>query len=237
MTKTLTLSAHQPAYLPWLGYLDKIARVDVFVFLDNVQFEKNSFTNRNKIKTPQGPQWLTIPVKLKGHTNATLLDTLVDDTQGWRVKHLKSIEMNYRKAPYFKECFPMISGLLLLPESNLSELCWQHLQFWLAEFEIKTEVYRSSALPVSSKKSDLVLDLCKQIGANNYISGPFGKDYLNEQSFAVAGIKIDYQDFKHPVYPQLWGDFEPNMCILDYWMNCGSNSNNFLQRRNNGIQF
>lgn len=90
----MILSAHQPAYLPWLGYFDKITEADIFVFLDTVQYEKNSFINRNKIKTPQGPQWLTIPVKSKGHITATLRETLVDDSKPWRSKHLKSIEMN-----------------------------------------------------------------------------------------------------------------------------------------------
>lgn len=217
----MILSAHQPAYLPWLGYFGKIICADVFIFLDTVQFEKNSFVNRNKIKTPQGPQWLTIPVKIKGHTNSTLRDLFVDEAQPWRSKHLKSIELNYRKAPHFEECFPELSEMFSMRESNLSELCWRQLQFWLTEFDIKVKVVRSSDLPVSSKKSDLVLDLCKCFGADHYLSGTLGKNYLDEDSFAAAGISIEYQDFQHPVYPQLWSNFEPNMSIVDYWMNCG----------------
>ncbi len=231
----LIFSAHQPAYLPWLGYVEKISRADVFVFLDTVQFEKNSFINRNKIKTAQGSRWLTIPVKMKGHINATLYDMLVDETQAWRDKHLKSIEMNYRKTPHFEECFPKLVALYSIPESNLAELCWHQLQFWLAEFDIKTSVVRSSTLPITSKKSELVLDLCKHFGADHYMSGVLGKDYLDESAFSAAGIQIEYQNFQHPIYPQLWGDFEPYMCIIDYWMNCGPASNNFFKGESHGI--
>lgn len=218
----MILSAHQPAYLPWLGYFEKIMCADVHVYLDSVQFEKNSFINRNRIKTPQGPQWLTVPVKVKGHISSTLLDTLIDDAQLWRNKHLKSIEMNYRKAPYFEKCFPALQELIHIPESRLCELCWDHLQFWLSEFGIKTQVVRASELPVSSKKSDLVLDLCRHLGASRYLSGILGRDYLNETVFADAGVAIEFQDFNHPRYPQLWGEFEANLSVVDYWMNCGA---------------
>lgn len=231
----MILSAHQPAYLPWLGYFEKIANADIFVFLDTVQFEKNSFINRNKIKTPQGTQWLTIPVKIKGHIGATLQDTLIEDSKPWRSKHLKSIEMNYRKAPFFEENFPKIKKLLNVPEQTVAELCWQQFQFWLTELNIKTKVVRSSDLPIASKKSDLVLDLCKHFNAEHYLSGILGKDYLDEVTFATNGIAIHYQDLQHLHYPQLWGDFLPSMSIIDYWMNCGSDLQNISTKRNNWL--
>jgi len=218
----MIVSVHQPAYLPWLGYFEKISRSDVFVFLDTVQFEKNSFINRNKIKTPQGWQWLTIPVKIKGHTNSTLEDTEVDDIQPWRAKHLKSIQMNYRQAAFFSECFPEIERLLSLPTSSLAELCWQQLNFWIGELGIKTTMIRSSQLNISSCNSDLVLDICKYFSANHYLSGAMGRDYLVEDDFSSAGIAVEYQNFIHPTYPQRWGDFEPYMAIVDFWLNCGS---------------
>ena len=231
----MILSAHQPAYLPWLGYFDKIRKADIFVFLDTVQFEKNSFINRNKIKTSQGPQWLTIPVKTKGHITTTLQDTMVDNSQPWRSKHLKSIEMNYRKTLFFKEYFPKLEVLLNVPEQTVAELCWQQLQFWLTEFNIKTKVVRSSDLAITSKKSNLVLDLCMDFKANNYLSGVLGKDYLDESSCATKGISVQFQEFQHPLYPQLWGKFLPYMSIIDYWMNCGSDLQNILTRRTDGV--
>lgn len=217
----MILSAHQPAYLPWLGYFDKIARADVFVYLDTVQFEKNSFINRNQIKTPQGALWLTIPVKTKGHTSGSLRTTEIDDSQPWRTKHLKSIEMNYRKAARFDECFPKIEALLTMPESNLAEYCLHQLLFWLDELAIDTRIARSSELPIASSKSDLVLDLCRYFGAHRYMSGALGRDYLIEEDFSKAGIAIEYQSFKSPVYPQLWGTFIPNLGVLDWWINSG----------------
>lgn len=214
----MILSAHQPAYLPWLGYFDKIVRSDVFIYLDTVQFEKNSFINRNQIKTPQGALWLTIPVKTKGHTIGSLRTTEIDDSQPWRTKHLKSIEMNYRRAARFDECFPKIKALINIPESNLAEYCLRQLRFWLDELHIDTRVVRSSELPITSGKSDLVFDLCQHFGAQRYLSGALGRDYLVEKDFNNAGIAIEYQSFKSPAYPQLWGAFIPNLCVLDWWM-------------------
>jgi WbqC-like protein family len=215
----MILSAHQPAYLPWLGYFDKIARADVFVYLDTVQFEKNSFINRNKIKTPHGASWLTIPVKTKGHMRGSLRTTQIDDSQPWRSRHLKSIQANYGRAPRFEECFPKLQELLAIRESNLAEFCLHQLRFWLAEFRIDTRVVRSSELTISSSKSQLALDLCHQLGAHRYLSGMLGRDYLIEADFIKAGIALEYQSFDSTVYPQLWGDFIPDLCVLDWWMN------------------
>lgn len=228
MANRLTLSAHQPAYLPWLGYFDKITRADVFVYLDTVQFEKNSFINRNQIKTSQGPLWLTIPVKIKGHTSGSLRTTEIDEGQPWRTKHLKAIEMNYRKAARFDECFPKIESLLTMPESNLADYCFQQLCFWINELGIDTRIVRSSALLITSTKSNLILDLCQHFGTEQYLSGALGRDYLIEEDFSKAGIAIEYQNFKSPVYSQLWGAFIPNLGILDWWMNTGDSI--FLKR-------
>lgn len=233
----MIVSLHQPAYLPWLGYLEKVSRADIFVFLDNVQFggKKDNFVNRNKIKTPQGAQWLTVPVKLHGHSGALLGQVSIDDTQPWRTKHLKSIEMNYRKSRYFKECFPKLEQLMENSEAGMVSLLWHQLNFWLEEFEIETKILRASQLSVVGTKSALVLDICEQLGATHYLSGPMGLDYLDADAFAASAIEIIYQRFDHPTYPQLWGDFEPFMCIVDYWMNCGPGPLNFLKRESYGV--
>lgn len=223
----MILTAHQPAYLPWLGYLDKIARADVFIYLDTVQFEKNSFINRNRIKTPQGSQWLTIPVKTKGHLSSTLGETEVDEAQPWRAKHMKSIAANYGRAAHFKSCYPRLEDLIARSSDRLADLCWEHLKFWLSEFGVKTRLVRSSECGSTGAKSDLVLDLCKRFGAARYISGSLGREYLVESDFRAAGISIEYQDYVHPVYPQLWGDFLANMSVVDLWLNCGPASLRF----------
>lgn len=236
----MVLSAHQPAYLPWLGYFEKIARSDVFVYLDTVQFEKNSFINRNQIKTPQGAMWLTIPVKTKGHTSSSLRTTEIDDTQPWRTKHLKSIEMNYRKAPRFEECFPKIETLIRMPERNLANYCFYQLQFWLKELAIETHLVRSSELSIVSAKSELVLDLCQHFSADHYFSGTLGRDYLIEDDFKQAHISVEYQKFEPFIYPQLWGDFVPYLSILDFYMNdqrvhLGSKFNKMLSLNERGL--
>ncbi len=217
----MILSAHQPAYLPWLGYLDKIARSDVFVFLDEVQFEKNSFINRNRIKTSQGAQWLTVPVKMKGHMDATLRDTEMDDSQPWRRKHLAALALNYRKARFFDYAYPKLETLLGAATQNLADFCWEHLRFWMAEFNIATRLVRQSDAPVGGGKSELVLNLCLRHEADNYLSGKLGRDYLDIAAFRERGIEVRFQDFQPGPYPQLWGAFEPGLSVVDYWMNCG----------------
>lgn len=225
----MILSAHQPAYLPWLGYFDKIARADVFVYLDTVQFEKNSFINRNQIKSPQGAMWLTIPVKTKGHTSASLRTTEIDNAQPWRTKHLKSIEMNYKKVHNFESKFSLIESLIKFPEPNLSDYCFNQLQFWLNELAINTKIVRSSDLEIKSTKSNLVLDLCQKFTANRYLSGGLGHNYLIEDDFKKAGIKIEFQNYLPKPYLQLRGTFIPNLSILDWWMN----ANNSIEQMNN----
>lgn len=215
----MKLSIHQPAYLPWMGYFDKIALTDHHVFLDSVQFEKNSFSNRNRIKTQNGALWLTIPVKLKGHSSSTLSSTQIDNSQNWKARHLKSIWMNYKRAPRFDSCYPKLEKLFSTQHDLLSELCYEQLLFWLKELEIRVSVTRSSTLGISSQKSELILDLCKHFHSTQYLSGELGKNYLLEEDFAAAGIEIQYQKFVTAHYPQLHGEFIPNLSVLDQWMN------------------
>jgi len=216
----MVLSAHQPAYLPWLGYFDKITRSQLFLFLDDVQFEKNSYTNRNRIKTPTGPLWLTVPVHLKDHMSSVIAELRIDNTQNWRNKHLKSIAQNYRKAPRFEECFAKLETLYAPKHERLADLCYDQLKFWLAELGLQRDVIRMRDLPpIESSKSQLVLDLFLHFKAKGYLSGALGRDYLDEASFAERGITIEYQNFQYPTYPQLHGDFMPGLSVLDCWMN------------------
>lgn len=215
----LILTAHQPAYLPWLGYFEKIAKSDVFIYLDTVQFEKNSFTNRNRIKTPQGVTWLTVPVQMKGHLGKKMLDIEIDNRQPWKKKHLNAVYLNYKKVANFEEKYHKIENIYQSDYKFLNDLCWEHLLFWLKELHIQTQVVKQSELSIESKKSDLVFDLCKHLNVSTYISGALGKDYLEENKFTERGIQIIYQDYQYPMYPQLWEEFIPNLSVLDFWMN------------------
>lgn len=217
----MIVSIHQPAYLPWLGYFDKIASSDSHVFLDNVQLEKRGFTHRNQIKTPQGPLWLTIPLHTHGHRESHLGATLIAEEGDWRGKHLKSIAQNYGKAPFFTQRFPRLENWYEQSNgiSGLTELCFSQLRFWLDEFDIGTRIVKSSEMASSGCKSDLMLALCRELGATTYISGALGKNYLQEADFTAAGIGVIYQNYAHPTYAQLYGDFLPAMSIVDYWFN------------------
>lgn len=215
----MIITAHQPAYLPWLGYFDKILKSDIYVFMDTVQYEDRSFINRNKIKTSQETMWLSVPVKSKGYRKTNLLSMEIDNSQNWRKKHLNAIWLNYKKAARFEELYPRLEKLYLSKHDLLIDLCYEQLLFWLGEMGISKKIVHLSELEINSSKSDLILDICKALQAKQYISGALGKNYLEEEAFAREGIEIIYQDYRHPVYPQLWGDFVPNMSILDFWMN------------------
>lgn len=215
----MVVSAHQPAYIPWLGYFEKIKRSDLFIFLDTVQFEKNSFTNRNKIKTSNGPIWLTVPVIKKNHFEKKMNEMLIDNTIHWRKKHLNAIGLAYKKARYFDEFYPKLEKLYEKDYYTLVDVTIEHLKFWLNILDIDTKISYSSELVVTGKKSDLVLDICKSTHADKYLSGTFGKDYLNLKSFEDNGIEVEFQDYVHPVYEQLYGEFVPNMGIVDLVMN------------------
>ena len=182
------MSAHQPAYLPWLGYFDKIKRSDIFIFLDTVQYEKNSYTNRNKIKTQNGSLWLSIPVVKTNHFDKIMTEMPIDNKSNWQRKHLNSIQMSYSKAIHFKELFPQLQELYKKNYDNIVDITWEHLMFWLKVLNINTKIIKSSSLNITSKKSDLVYDLCTAVGADYYISGALGKDYLEVEKFKRAHI-------------------------------------------------
>lgn len=216
----MLVSAHQPAYLPWLGYFDKIARSDVFIYLDTVQFEKNSFTNRNKVKTSNGECWLTIPLKMKGHTSMIMSQMHIDNSQPWQKKHLNTIIANYKKAPFYNEIMPLIEKFYTTEYEFLSDYCYAYLKVWLERFQIKTPIVKSSSLNITASKSDLVLALCQSQHADQYLSGALGKDYLDVNAFNEQGISIEFQNYQPKPYPQLWKtEFIPYLGIIDYAMN------------------
>lgn len=229
----MIVSAHQPAYLPWLGYFDKIARSDVFVIFDSVQFEKNSFTNRNRIKTPSGLGWLTVPVRSSGHLSSSILNLEIANEHSWKEKHLKSIVQNYSKAIHFNTCFPKLEALYAPYDRTLIELCDRQLAFWMEVLEITTQIRRLGTLNLARQKSDLVLDTCIALKATKYIAGALGRNYLHLASFGAAEIEIEFQDFKCPPYPQLYGNFVPNLSVLDFWMNVGPKAAALFQNRLN----
>jgi hypothetical protein len=218
----MIVSIHQPAYLPWLGYFDKIRRADLFIYLDTVQFQKNSFQNRNKIRTKSGPIWLTVPVATSGVLYETQLkDIRIDSTLKWQAKHLAALKMNYARATAYEARMPAIVPFYERPWDRLADLCWEMMTIFNAMLGISTRIVKSSDLPATqSAKSDLVLELCRQVGATTYLSGSMGRDYLVLEDFRAAGIEVLFQDYRHPTYPQVYPGFEANLGIVDFLLNC-----------------
>lgn len=211
-----TVSINQPAYLPWLGYFERINNADLHVVLDHVQFEKNSFTNRNRIRTSSGEQWLTIPVRTKGKFGVTINELELDSRVPWNQKHWRTIQMAYAKAPCFTRNIAPLAPLFERSYETFMDVFNAFDPILRSALHIDTPQVCSSTLDVKSTKSQLVLDICVQLGATRYLSGALGRDYLDMQSFQKAGILVEFQDFKHPVYKQLQGDFVPNLACIDY---------------------
>jgi len=221
----MIIGIHQPNFLPWLGYFYKIAQCDVFVLLDNVQYTKNSFINRNRIKTPRGADWLTVPVIIKGRFGQLIRDVEVNGTVDWRKKHLGTLDANYRRASYFEPIFQGLKSIYFVGDwNNLCELNIKLLQWVLSMLGLKKNLVRASDLNVEGESTQLLISIVKELGGNEYISGFGGANYQDVELFQKAGITLTYYDFKHPVYPQLWTDFIPNLSIIDLLFNCGSES-------------
>jgi hypothetical protein len=218
----MILTAHQPAYLPWLGYFHKLVLSDVYIVLDDVQFEKNSFTNRNRIYSPQGALMLTVPIQIKGHTAKPIRDIEINNIENWRTKHWKSLVQSYRKAPFFHRYASWLESIYSREWCFLIDLTTEMLQFFIKDMDIKTSIVKQSDLNVISHKQDLVFDLCQKSKSDVYISGKLGRDYLDVSRFKEAGIYVYFQDYQHPMYQQRGEiDFIPNLGIIDLLMNVG----------------
>src|SRR3989338_2834285 len=209
-----TVTIHQPQYLPWIPYFDKILRSDFFVLFDNVQFQKNGMQNRNQIKTPQGAVWLTVPVK---HSFGQLISKVEISDVKSVVKHLKTIEMNYKKAPYYFEVFPIISSVIEKPSTRLVDLNNELLFQFLKYLQYRGEIVLASDLGVAGEGSDLVLNICKKMKAKNYISGAGGKNYMNLSDFDQNQVQVVFQEFEEEEYPQMFGNigFVKHLSIVD----------------------
>ena len=232
MTKIITI--HQPGYLPWLGFFHKLLISDVYVAFDDVQYEKNSYNNRNKIKISQGECWLTVPIITKGKSKETLINNAqIDNKQNWAKKHLKTIQANYSKSNFYKDYFWFFEETYNKNWEVLSDLNMHILKWLLKELKIDVEVVLSSELKdKKSKKDKLVLEICKVLDTNIYVSGTLGKDYLNIDDFKKEEIDVYFQEYKHPIYSQLWGDFIPNMSIIDLLFNHGKESKKIIMGEN-----
>jgi len=222
------ITIHQPQYIPWVPYFDKILRCDEFVFLDNVQFQKNGLQNRNQIKGPQGAQWLTIPVK---HSFGQLIcETQIVNRKDLN-KHLRTLEMNYKKAPYFDEVVTLISDSYESASGNLSDFCCEIIVNLLKYLDYEEQIVRNSELGVGGKASDLVLNICKECEGAVYVSGQGGKNYLDLEKFVNAGIRVEFQKYQFQEYQQCFpkAGFCKDLSIMDLLFNEGQNSRMIIE--------
>jgi len=208
-----------------LEYFDLIDKVDIFIFLDNVQLEKQSWQVRNRIKTAQGALFLTIPVHKKS-LNTPINQSYIDDAQNWREKHLKTIYFSYRKARYFKEVYPFIENLILNPTKNLADFNINIIQSIAKKIGIKTPFVRASQIPnLEGKKDKLLANICKKLACDTYISPQGSAAYLEKEipggEIVKNGIELYYHNYEHPVYRQLYGKFLPYMGVFDLLLNEG----------------
>lgn len=213
----------QSNYIPWKGYFDMIAAVDEFILYDDAQFTKNDWRNRNQIKTPQGIQWLTVPV---GQDITRRIRDVELPNSKWKIKHWKTLEGNYRRAPYFEEIAAVLEPLYLVDScTHLSQLNRQFIAAVCGYLGIKTTISNSWDYKLLDGKTERLAEICSQAGATEYISGPAAKDYIEENAFTERGIKLTWFDYDgYPEYPQLWGEFTHGVTILDLLFNCGKSA-------------
>lgn len=228
----MNVSIMQPAFLPWLGYFNRIVHSDLHIVLDHVQIDKSSktnFANRNKIRTREGWIWLTVPIVRRGQTGNLALNRIriAEDTD-WIRKTWASIQHNYAGAKHFKRYSAPFEATFHQAWTHLADLNARLTEDFLRSFEIKVKTRLSSEMNVEGDKDDLILNLVKSAGATRYISGPFGRGYLDLDKFARAGIEVVFHDYAHPHYAQAFPGFEPCMSAIDLLFNCGPDSRKIL---------
>lgn len=221
----MIVTIHQPEHLPWLGFFHKADQADVLVLLDTVQFRKNYVQNRNRILGAGGPMWLTVPVLVKGHMSGTIASLRINNEVDWRAKHWKSLQHSYGRHPFFAEYREFFEGFYRRRWELLCTLNMAAIDFLLAALSLRKKIIKASDLPVEGASTELLLAICRHLGATVYLSGPTGRAYLNESSFAQAGIVVRYHQFQHPVYPQLRAkEFVSHLSVVDLLFNAGPRS-------------
>jgi hypothetical protein len=211
----------QPSYIPWRGFFDVIHAVDVFVFLDDVQYTVRDWRNRNRIKTQQGgATWLSVPIL--GGRDQRIVDVEIDDTQDWRRKHLESLRHSYGRCRFFGDYFPKVTEILRDGPKRLSELdieLTRQICVWLS---CERRFARSSKLAPIGSKDDRLIDIVRKMGGSSYLSGPAARDYIVPEKFREANIELAYQDYGgYPEYPQISAPFDPHVTVLDLLFSVG----------------
>lgn len=216
----MIVGIHQPNFIPWIGYFYKIYRSDIFVLLNDVQFVKNSYADRNSIKTSNGCCYLKLPLEIPSHTT-NYNEIRIKHELNWKDKQLKTIEMNYKKAPFFKEVFSDVEMWFSSEEKMLDKFNSKIIMDISKKLNFSTEFVYSGDFHILDKSTDRLIDIIKLCGGDAYFSGMGGTKYQEEERYKEEKIKLIYTDFTYPEYPQLWKGFEKNLTVLDILFNCG----------------
>ncbi len=219
----------QSNYIPWKGVFDMMNRVDVFVFLEDVQFTRRDWRTRNKIKTKEGSIWLTIPVKKTSRDETLICDVEISQDENWQEKHYKTIANNYAKAPFFQDYKYLLDEIYLSKKwSNLSEFNVSTNKLLARALAIKVEFVNSKDLNSKGSRDDKLIDICQKLGATHYLSGPSAKNYIVQEKFDSANIELEYMNYSYPEYSQINGDFDHYVTVLDVIFNCGPDAGKFI---------
>jgi len=220
----------QPSYLPWLGFFEQMSRSDKFVLLDDVQYTRRDWRNRNRIRVRENWIWLTVPVQQKSRFSQSLLETRIDNSVSWRRKHLETLRQHYCKAPFFEKYFPRCQQVYEKDWTFLFDLCLETINLIKEEMGIETPLLRSSEMKPGGEKTERLVSICRELGATHYLSGESGSNYIAEEDFSSQGIALEYQNYEHPVYPQRHTGFVPHLSAIDLLFNCGEQSLGILKQ-------
>lgn len=221
----------QPSYIPWRGYFDQIRRADLFIFYDDVQYDKHGWRNRNQIKTAQGKQWLTIPVHSKGVTGGIPIKNMrIDWSKAWPKKHLNALTFAYAKAPFFRSFQPWLESVYNRGDEFLADFTIDTTVELARALGITgTKFIRSSEIPsIDGQKTDRLVQMLQCVGATHYLSGPSAQDYLEQEKFDEAGITLDFIQYDYPEYPQLHPPYDPFVTVLDLLFMVGEDSLSYI---------
>lgn len=222
------VAIHQPEHMPWLGFLDKALHADLFVLLDTVQFRKNYFQNRNKIRTADGSCWVTLPVKPP--LVAPIREIRIEQDSPLRQRYVRLLSTHYRQAPCLSTYLSAISELVLSKTERLAEINVALIRFVCDALGIRTRMVLASelGLPPATGGTQVNLDICRAVGATTYLSGVSGREYLDQRVFHEAGIEVRFQEFHHPVYRQCYEPFVPALSCVDLLFNYGDEAGSLL---------
>ena len=228
----MIVATHQPIFLPWPGLFFKAMKADCIVLLDDVQFPQGrGWVNRNRLKNEQGELWLTVPVWKKGRGLQIIRNVEICNETDWQRKHLQSIRQSYANAPYLKEYFPILESIYRENNRLLIELNLNIIKFFWGALALKTELYLQSELGVTGKGTELIINICKHLQADTYMTFPIVEKYLDVSQMNQSKIQIKFSSFHPPVYPQLWGEFIYNLSTLDMLLNCGEKSRDIISTK------